>query len=192
MATADQELMFKLAASFDFSSQILSSHSQHRFKTIFPGIAQARADLSLVPGFVPAIVLSTFSLELYLKCLLWITVGNPPKNTHLLDKIFGKLPVSTQNEIKESYAFHAPATPSNHALAPVDFDGTPIDFSFDSVLATNSNVFKTWRYAYENHGLMRCYGMPYLLQAVKIAILKVQPTWQALLDACGKLPTPTE
>jgi hypothetical protein len=85
----------------------------------------------------PFVVMSVFSIELYLKTLA--AVHNVPKlQGHELVDLWGKMPAAARDIAKREW----PASRSLHKV-----EGAP---QLRECLARLSNVFVEWRYVYEN------------------------------------------
>ena len=72
------EEVFELALNYEAATLALTHICNQRFAAIPPGAT------AYMPENRPRVVLSAFSLELYLKCLLLIETGKWPKRTHNL------------------------------------------------------------------------------------------------------------
>ena len=103
--------------------------------SFFNGGSRCIADISITPVVTncpmsPAIVCFAFSVELYLKLLIAISTGTPPKN-HKLDELFELLPADTRSNLVRIYGS----------------DDLP------SHLKSVSSAFIDWRYQHEHETL---------------------------------------
>lgn len=133
----------------------------------------------------PAMVLSVFASELYLKCLLCIENGKVPA-THNLEKLFDALEVATRHElddlwdadirhpVKQGVLDHIRSTPAGQDLR--------LDLRY--ALAKGANAFVELRYFYEREqSFFMLSDFPFLLRN---AILKRMPSWGGLVPEPSK------
>jgi hypothetical protein len=132
----------------------------------------------------PAMVLSAFASELYLKCLLCIETGEPAQG-HDLERLFLKLEPATRHEIDHLWDvdIRAPLKQKvlDHARAMPE--GRNIKNDLRYALQLGADAFTEIRYHYEtgtSHFLLN--DLPKIL---RIVTLRKQPTWD------GALPKPS-
>ena len=103
----------------------------------------------------PAMVLSAFSSELYLKCLLCLESGSVPP-THNLKVLFRQLHTATRERLRELWDLSS-QTPERQKL--VAFIKTMLDsknlrFDLAYALDAGANAFQELRYFYEKEKLL--------------------------------------
>src|SRR5262249_6868999 len=97
MATPEE--VFRNGWSFEHSAQVLAQ----AMVAARGGPFTATAAIGDAPtGMVPLIVCATFSVELYLKSLIWLETGAPARG-HNLEALFGLLPPTRQARIQHNY-----------------------------------------------------------------------------------------
>lgn len=122
---------------------------------------------------MPSLILVSFSLELYLKCLKAIETQDHLK-THSLVDLFGDLSVADQEAVKRYTEEHHsgleyPPTAPEHLLK----------FDFEQILAVSDDAFENIRYVHE--GLPeQTWGFTAasVLAAVHQLILEKRPGWR--------------
>src|SRR4051794_17027161 len=101
-----EERMFRAAASFEHSSQVLIE-SVARTQAI--AIAMRGHEITSCtigqepPGLIPMVVCISFSAELYLKCLIQIETGSAAPRIHTLSKLFEMLSPLSKERSKRYY-----------------------------------------------------------------------------------------
>jgi HEPN domain-containing protein len=147
----------------------------------------ARPDEQLI-GIVayPALVLSVFASELYLKSLLCMETGTVP-NTHDLKKLFGGLKIATRRELDDLWDAdirlleRQPILDQIRLLLP---GGDKFRPDLRYALEKGANAFMELRYFYEKE---RSYFLlsdfPFLLRK---AILKRCPSWGSIVPKPSK------
>ena len=109
------------------------------------------------------VVSSAFSVELYLKCLLLLTIGTVPKSHKLLD-LYDALPTDTKDVAQAKY----------YAVAPRSSQ-------LRDVLAEHNGTFVEWRYLFEKQD--KPFSLDWLslrdaATALHEATLSLQPDWR--------------
>jgi hypothetical protein len=121
----------------------------------------------------PAIVLSAFASELFLKCLLLIE-GKGTHNTHDLHVLYKKLSKGTQALIKSKWDF--PTRRAADIALTEKMSGQKMPTDFESALSRGGKAFKYMRYIFEDPLSTDFFlaDLPRMLQAV---ILELKPEW---------------
>lgn len=144
--TVNIKYVFDAARDFQVGSRILAD----RFgQAVFP--------------LRTTVVSSAFSVELYLKCLLLLTVGNVPKSHKLLD-LYDALPTNTKDLAQAKY----------YAVAPQSGQ-------LRDALAEHNGTFVEWRYIFEKQD--KPFNLNYLslrdaATALNEATLSLQADWR--------------
>jgi len=131
------------------------------------------------PMFVPIIVNSAFSLELYLKCLIHIERDEFPKwtQTHLLmSKLFKGLTKTHKIKIRGLYD---QAWDELWRKYPKDRTPQP----FRKAMKVSDDAFDSWRYLHEYPRKRRQYGGAPIIPHVREVICQEMPE---LRDFLGK------
>jgi hypothetical protein len=114
-----------------------------------------------LPFLIPSIVCSAFSVELFIKSLIILEKGNPPR-THQLSALYSCLSSASREAIAKFFAESITANPNARAMKAQFPD---VSLKIDDVLITVDKVFEQWRYAYEGQP-GSAYGLGELAQAV--------------------------
>jgi hypothetical protein len=120
------------------------------------------------------VVLSALAVELYLKCLLAIQVGQYPE-THNLKTLFGQLPAHTRGPIKKRHDKEASEkTPDDPVLVHNQILG-----NLDSLLEECQDAFTLGRYLFEPGAVrkMRIFGLRIFERCLRDFILNIHPEW---------------
>lgn len=122
----------------------------------------------------PIITLSSFSVELYLKCIYFIEQGKPALKTHRLDKLYESLSEGSQMVIRLIYDVsvkHDPLVQTMLRKVP----SAKVDLL--TVLNEFSDAFEKWRYSHhkEFHGF---HASGPLIKALKARIGSLKPDWK--------------
>lgn len=113
-----------------------------------------------------------FSLESFLKCLLYLS-GTKPPNIHKTDRLFKLLPPAIQKEIRDSYAEMVAA---NSMYTEIKRENPTVDFSFDKVMAASTSAFEDYRYLYESVvTTVPSFQAVEVLEAVRLVIVRLHP-----------------
>lgn len=144
------------------------------------------------PGFhnpfaFPSMAMSAFTVELYLKCLVWLE-GTASPWGHDLKELFDM--VSPMRQAGIDRRFQASLGPETITEWKTRFPG--FDGSAGSALALNHDFFQRARYAFDyvsktGEGYLCCL----LKYAIREVIIEVEPTWAAAeiqegLDKMGR------
>lgn len=96
------------------------------------------------PPVIPFAVNVTFSVEMYLKCLILIETKEPPKKIHELHDLYKSLSNDSQTSIRMEFEKLTQNSPFQNTK------GTPfatMKIDIDSVLQRMNRTFVGWRYA---------------------------------------------
>lgn len=136
------------------------------------------------PGFIPSIVLSAFSLELFLKCLHQILSGGyAPK--HNLHDLYKSLPASIQTDIADSYQKAKDAGRYPSSVPPLAMNGTPHPaghYDIEAVLTRIGRAFEMWRYSFEYEFREEYSGVGPLSEALIVTIVGLRPDIAPVTD----------
>mgnify|MGYP003576109629 CR=1 FL=1 len=125
-----------------------------------------------------------FALEVYLKILIGLQFGNPPR-THSLVELFACLNQPTQDRVRKHFAA-IPRRPE--VVAALTAAGAPSDF--DGMLAVSDDAFVRARYSYENATRASNKGWlgTEIMEAVRQIILDAHPVWGTRTPKPTKVP----
>ncbi len=133
------------------------------------------------PTFIPALVCSVFSVELYLKAILCLE-SLPIPGTHDLEALFVALPPAWRDELRTAYVAEIPK-PGYAAIR--ESGNYPKDI--DSNLQVAAKAFVKWRYMFEGVDLPG-----YWLDPVRNLLLKTirlhKPDWEPLVSCLNTPP----
>ena len=138
--------MLYLADCFRLSGTVLSEYS-------------LRDENSLrrhSPGFA---VLASYSVELYIKCLLAIE-GRQLPTSHDIKFLFGQLPRETREGLRKKH--------DEHPDRPGDLD---------EMLEKGGDTFNKVRYLFERHKTE--FGLNWLGEVIRQRIISLHPDWEA-------------
>jgi len=124
---------------------------------------------------LPAIVLSAFSSELFMKCMLLLE-GGKLERTHNLHCLFGKLTPSTQDKIAALWDAEI-ATDKEQLDQLQAAAGVPVPRDLDGVLRACGDAFTAIRYEYEDP-LRANFLMSELPPMLKEVVLVGRPDWK--------------
>lgn len=127
---------------------------------------------AMFPCLVPTVVLRSFSIELYLKCLKSIECGKVPRGHELLS-LYLCLSEVNRKKIRDKFDFYIQYNPAVIAMQK-QLGEKMVSLSIEDVLRTVNKVFETWRYAYEGKG-GSSYGLGELSRAVRETIVELRP-----------------
>ena len=125
----------------------------------------------------PSMVISSFSIELFLKCILLLENQTVP-DIHHLSKLYRRISHKRKRRIEELWDAHGRPRLSKIAQAEVLL-GNQMPTDLPNALVQCSAAFERLRYAYENdyRGVKFYLGdLPKILRNV---ILEIKPDWGA-------------
>jgi len=123
---------------------------------------------------IPAMVLSAFASELYLKCLHHIDSGKAPGKTHALQKLFEALPSLRRQRIETLWKQYMVRHSGGLALAASHGINVPKDLTV--ALEDGSLGFEQLRYEYEDSNFK--FYISEFPQLLRVAILEIHPAWK--------------
>jgi HEPN domain-containing protein len=124
---------------------------------------------------LPAIVLSAFSSELFMKCIVLLE-GGKLERTHNLYSLFGKLTKSTQDRIVALWDAEI-ATDKDQLDQLQAVAGVPVPRDLPGVLKECGDAFTAIRYEYEDP-LKANFLMSELPPMLKEVVLAARPDWK--------------
>ncbi|WP_426485836.1 HEPN domain-containing protein [Flavobacterium sp. 2] len=98
--------------------------------------------------FIPAWVMASFSLELYLKSILQYEKGTI-KKTHSIETIFNELTEDTKDKIRRNFKADIIKNPPRNIKELEEQSGIKISNDFDNILSDISSLFVDFRYIFE-------------------------------------------
>ena len=125
---------------------------------------------------VPQIVNSSFSSELYLKCLILLDTGDAPHG-HDLAKLFDQLSDETKNAIETKW--NTETAKQTATLDEIDRRaGAPVTArTLQDALTREGKAFENWRYAHEPGPLCN-FSLTNLPAILRSHILTIKPELQ--------------
>jgi hypothetical protein len=159
--------------------------SDHRLRNTVP---RDRPDqLPLIAH--PAMMLSAFACELYLKCLLCIETGQRPPPTHNLKTLFRGLQPTTRRRLEDLWDQDIRRPERRKVLDHIRTlpRGAELKLDLPYVLDIGANSFLELRYFYEkNETYFLLSNFPNLLRRV---IIERFPSWGQAQSTPPKAPT---
>jgi hypothetical protein len=137
-------------------------------------ISQKLSETNDVGTYIaPFVTVTSFAIELYLKCIYMIETGKPAPNIHDLNQLYRKLGEESKIVIEMVYNMLVQQDPTVNALK----EKVPeMKTDLDSVLKEISGAFIKWRYSYEK----KLTGFPAsgpIINALKGRIKILKPEW---------------
>jgi HEPN domain-containing protein len=132
----------------------------------------------------PAIVLSSFTSELLLKCILVLEIGDAP-NTHDLNALFQKLSPPTQQKIVDRWD-KAVVAHENQMTYNEKLSGQAIPRDLPSALILCGKAFERMRYIYEDPLSVSFYIID-LPRILITTVWEIRPDWKNKRPAPAKL-----
>jgi hypothetical protein len=120
---------------------------------------------------------ASFTLEMYLKCLLSLEQGQAPRG-HDLHKLFHVLSSTTQSELTKDHEGFLNSKPE--LVARARKLGLPTDL--EELLKRGRNAFTDFRYAHEQIPSGTDFALNGLTYCVRQRILKLRPDWVSALQ----------
>jgi hypothetical protein len=155
--------VFAQAENFHMAHNVLSERSDAR--------------LAAMVGY-PAMVLSAFASELYLKCLLLLEKRHSP-NTHDLKKLFELLSNPAQLRITNLWDEQVRRKKDYWTLLQ-QHAGPSLALDLPSALAAGAKSFEIMRYIHEGTPQGFSFFLTDLPEVLRQSILEVQPLWMNL------------
>lgn len=121
----------------------------------------------------PIVTNTSFTIELYLKCIYTIEKNSPAPNIHHLDKLYRKLSKESRDIIEAIYNMLLPKSETDMFLKQRLPD---MKTDLESVLTGMSSAFVKWRYSYEGN-LTDFQATGPIIDALKGRIKILKPEW---------------
>ena len=147
-------------------------HAQHTLiaNVELPGTPQS---LKLA---IPALVLSAFASELFLKCLIAIETNTNPRNGHDLYALFEQLSPPTRQRITQMWDSYAARSKNNWDRLE-KATGRKQVRDLQDALALGRRSFQAMRYIYEKPQFS--FNLDNLPQMLERMVLELRPEWRA-------------
>lgn len=126
----------------------------------------------------PVIVLSAFTTELFLKCLIRIEAASATPRTHDLKELFGQLSTATRTRLQNLWDSDVAMRRSKRWNELEKF-GLKMPRDLPSALAKGSNAFDRIRYSYEGNTENLHYYLEDLPTLLERVILEMKPEFEA-------------
>jgi hypothetical protein len=125
----------------------------------------------------PVMVMSAFSSELFLKCLICLETGKSSYGHHLKE-LFDQLSVPIKESIEQLW--DQTVVPLRKPLwLAAEEQKVPIPRDLRSALAAGNDAFQTMRYCYEPDQAKKiCFVLTDLPLVLKTVILQIKPEWR--------------
>jgi hypothetical protein len=162
--------IFEHAECFYRASAALHGH--------YPLGLHVHAALTLIE---PLIVLSAFTTELFLKCLICIETGSAPRE-HDLKELFELLSEATRARIQSCWDNEV-APRRREEWDNLERDGLKIARDLPAALAKGTNAFKRYRYSYEGDTDGLHYYLEDLPALLERLILEMKPEFETFRRA---------
>lgn len=167
----DPEKTFLLAESFAKAALIMNSHE---FVVSKPSLV------------CPMVVNASFSIELYLKCILSFE-SNKSDGKHNLKHLFGRLDKSTQDVLRSAHDIAISKSIADQQMAAwVRENGGSLSLDLLDMLQDSGDAFENFRYIDEldiNSSKPMGFRLGVFYRVVRQYIVKIHPDWLP--------PTPT-
>jgi hypothetical protein len=180
------EEVFKTATSFEHSAHLVSISIVER-----TGKRSFEIPIDQTPaGVIPMIVCFTFSVELYLKCLVWLERGTSTPRGHNLEHLFALVTLPNQSKIEHHFEAFLSQVPNRHDFESSDKVGFGKGSTeFGNALKVASDAFVNWRYVYERTMVAGPALSMHLAYAVRRTIIEERPKWESFLAGLSMPPT---
>jgi hypothetical protein len=126
----------------------------------------------------PVIVLSAFTTELFLKCLIRIEAASAMPRTHDLKELFDQLSAATRTRLQNLWDSDV-ATRRSKRWNELEKFGLKMPRDLPSALAKGSNAFDRIRYSYEGNTENLHYYLEDLPALLERVILEMKPEFEA-------------
>jgi hypothetical protein len=136
---------------------------------------------------MPAIVLSAFAAELFLKCLLLLDSETPP-NTHDLKALFAGLSDQRKKRIEELWDKAVAANVKEFENTERQL-GISLPRDLGSALSDCGNAFEGMRYLYEDPTKVKFYIVDFA-PVLRATILEIKPEWEGVIGARSTARSP--
>lgn len=169
-----EEEIFLTALRFENAGWILSRSANETVKSgkqFGPLVTQAPAELT------PMTVCFSFSVELYLKCLVCLETGTAPRG-HSLEELMKMVSQQSQDEIEKHYEALMSDRPDRDV---VDAQFGVGSTKFQNALKGANKGFEHWRYVYERNMAPGFSLSSYLAHGVRQTLINLRPNWKGFL-----------
>lgn len=177
--------VFRAAADAEHSCAVLQADIPRTAK------ASPRGSEILFHTVIPLGIVTAYTIELYMKCLLRIDHGGWGQG-HNLVELFNELSAQRQADIRATHAHYMATDPRELAKVAglkkvlgalgVSMPDPPKS-DFDSLLEMRADIFVKWRYWFDDpKGILTQEGIVYpdsIARSVRGVILKDNPGWQS-------------
>ena len=129
---------------------------------------------------VPMIVNSSFSMELFLKCLLHLRGKCTAAKGHELLKLYDALDKGDHDRIEPHFIRELKANPVMQNIWNLEKAGKlkPLSWRITDILDRANKAFSGWRFSFElQHNQMIYAGVQPIRDAVRFVIIEDRPTW---------------
>ena len=136
----------------------------------------------------PALILSAFASELYLKCIVCIETGELAHGHHLKN-LYRRIEPSTRHSIEEKWDEYN-SSPVRRRLykALASINGRPIPVDLDWTLSEGSGPFTSLRYLHEVDDLKTKFLLGDFPNILREVIVQKRPQWGSRSnDTCTRL-----
>jgi HEPN domain-containing protein len=125
----------------------------------------------------PALILSAFASELYLKCIVCIETGELAHGHHLKN-LYRRIEPSTRRSIEEKWDEYV-SSPVKQRLyeALASINGRPVPVDFDWTLSEGSSAFTSLRYLHEVDDLKTKFLLGDFPNILREVIVQKRPQW---------------
>ena len=184
------EEIFALAAEFEVSSRVLLAEVHKWQAPAFYATAEEALRRPGPPTYVPSVVTSAFSLELYFKTLITLERGSySVVKAHHLGKLFGMVSTAHRKRITERFEAETQHHPRWMILKDKRYKpANPKDWQIEGVLANAANTFPEYRYLFEGIKTVTDLTFEPVVRATRETILEINPDWTKLVSPM--LPRP--
>jgi hypothetical protein len=155
--------IFRYAAAFEEASGLIAGPMKQKGRTLL---------------MIPWGTLSSFALELYLKCLLVLEHGSTPPQEHNLKELFRLLPRQTRHALE---ARHDKILRKDAVAQQLKASGVKMQLL--DMIEEAQDSFTRFRYAYEGFEGGSSFRLNVFMWCVKQRIFKLCPDWKALPEA---------
>lgn len=150
--------------------------------------------ISVHEAGVPGLVCSAFAMELYLKCLITLQLGDAPE-IHDLEELFKELPAESQEIIRQGYLRRIQPDLKSHSAFRDQMRSqgvhVPNPEDFDALLKSSARAFESFRYIYDRNLTNRtpAFLIGDALFAMRGLILSYHPDWEPGFSSRVIVPT---
>jgi HEPN domain-containing protein len=137
----------------------------------------------------PALILSAFASEIYLKCIICLQTGALAHGHHL-KKLFRQISPKTRRKIEQRWDAYASAPQKQRLYAALSsMNGSPVPTSLEWTLSEGSNAFTSLRYLHETDENKTKFLLGDFPNMLREEIVELKPEWANLVHGPMK-PVP--